>query len=454
MVWSEWALPVVWAQAAAQPAAPGPSPSALAPLALRRWCGSQTLCSPETVPSHFGLWVWLAGLGALLLLAMVAQGPGQALRQLFDVRGLAGLSAAAVRRLRRSGRLLSVAIGMTVLSWTGYQAVSYSRAEGRDDLLLLTRSRGLAELAAEQGVFAALTPLRDVCALGSNLALLVAASLVVFRVSADLWGGPPVPGKRRRRPSGWGTLGWCCGAAFLTYRVISIGSGYPELPLGGCLMVEAVIVPALMAVCDGMLLGWVLVELRNAGVEHPDGGVFDPHDAIALLPGTIFACLASLPARYLAVMVILTSYYFPNSASLAPLFAAARWLLSRGLADVQGAALLGAGLAGAAVWGGGLGGLLRGYGRMLRTHGGRVACVLALAGVAAGVASAVAYFVVLSLPAGTWVLNAADSYAHYLTLPVGLWTLAALVELGERSLPEAELIPVAEPALTAESRPR
>jgi len=46
------------------------------------------------------------------------------------------------------------------------------------------------------------------------------------------------------------------------------------------------------------------------------------------------------------------------------------------------------------------------------------------------------------MPASTWILNAADSYAHYLSLPIGLWTLAALIELGERSLPEATLIPV------------
>ena len=65
--------------------------------------------------------------------------------------------------------------------------------------------------------------------------------------------------------------------------------------------------------------------------------------------------------------------------------------------------------------------------------------VFALSGLAAGAVSAVAYLVVLSHTAAPWVLNAADSYAHYGTLPVGLWMLSALVELGERSLPEAGL---------------
>ena len=65
--------------------------------------------------------------------------------------------------------------------------------------------------------------------------------------------------------------------------------------------------------------------------------------------------------------------------------------------------------------------------------------LLAIAGCAAGLVAGLAYFAVLSLPTASWLLNAADSYAHYATLPIGLWTLSALVELGERSLPEATL---------------
>jgi hypothetical protein len=91
---------------------------------------------------------------------------------------------------------------------------------------------------------------------------------------------------------------------------------------------------------------------------------------------------------------------------------------------------------------------LQGYVQMLRGQGGRLVATLALGGLAAGGVSAAAYFVVLSLPTASWVLNAADSYAHYATLPVGLWTLAALVELGERALPEATLIPLASPDAT------
>ena len=62
-----------------------------------------------------------------------------------------------------------------------------------------------------------------------------------------------------------------------------------------------------------------------------------------------------------------------------------------------------------------------------------------IAGLAAGAGAGLTYMAVLSLPTATWLLNAADSYAHYVTLPIGLWMLAALIELGERALPEATL---------------
>ena len=451
MGWTAWALPVVWAQSAGAGSATATSPAAsvtatsnaLAPLALRRWLGGVTLCSPESVPSLFGLWVWVAALGALLVTAAVFQGPRTALGQFFDLPGLVRLTASAARRVRRASRMVAAVIGTTVLAWTGSQSMAFNRPEARDDLILLTKSRGLAELAVEQGGFAALTPLRDVASLGSNLPLLIVAALVVLRVSTDAWGGPPLPGHRRKRPSGWSGPVWF-GAALLTlYRLVSIGTGYGDLPLGGCLMVEPIVVPAVMALCDGLLLGWVIVELRDAGSDDSGASGLDPHAALGLMPGSILACLAALPARYLASGVLLASYSLPSTAATSAVGSSLRWLLGRGIADVQGAALLTAGLAGAVAWGGvGVGSAFRGYGRLLKAQGGRLTAALALGGGAAGVASAVAYAVVLSMPASTWILNAADSYAHYLSLPIGLWTLAALIELGERSLPKATLIPV------------
>jgi hypothetical protein len=82
---------------------------------------------------------------------------------------------------------------------------------------------------------------------------------------------------------------------------------------------------------------------------------------------------------------------------------------------------------------------MAGYGRLLAFEGGHVVALAAIAGFASGLLAASAYAVVLLLPAQSWVLAAADSYAHFATLPVGLCALAALIELAERSLPTATL---------------
>ena len=129
------ALPILWAQATGL----SPAPSSLAPLALRRWFSGLTLGSPEPVPSLSGLrWV-MAGLAALLVVAIALQGPGRALGQLFDLPGHVRLLALALGRLRRSSRVVVVTIGATVLAWTASQSSSYLRPQGKDDLILLTK---------------------------------------------------------------------------------------------------------------------------------------------------------------------------------------------------------------------------------------------------------------------------------------------------------------------------
>ena len=449
MGWISGALPVLWAQTQAQATAATSTtgnPTALAPLALRRWSSSLTLSSPESVPSLFGLWVWLAALGGLFALAVLFQGPARAFRQLVDLPGHARLAFDSARRLRKASRTLAAVVGLTVLSWTGSQSIAYSRAEGRDDVIQLTRARHLAELAVEQGVLAGLTPLRDVAGLGANLPLLVVATVLLFRAAADVWGGPerPKSGADSLGPgaSGRANAGWTCGALLILYRLVSIGSGQTELPLGGCLMVEALVVPALLAVGDGLILAWLLAELRDAGSSSadPHGDALDARAAVGLLPASILACLVALPARYLAAAVLLASMYLPSSAGRTAVGAFVRWQLGHGLAEVQGAALVVAGLAGAAAWGsGGAREAVRGYARLLSSQGARLVVAFALSGLASGAAAAFAYIIVLSHPAAPWVLNAADSYAHYATLPIGLLLLSALVELGERSLPEASL---------------
>jgi hypothetical protein len=128
-----------------------------------------------------------------------------------------------------------------------------------------------------------------------------------------------------------------------------------------------------------------------------------------------------------------------------------RWQLGWGLTDLQAAAIVFVGLAGAVAWSQGtIRGAFKGYLRLLSAEGGHLIIALAMAGCAATLLTATAYAVVLLLPAQTWVLGAADSYAHFASLPVGLWLLAAFVDLAERSLPSAA---TARPA-TRESRGR
>ncbi len=432
-------LPIVWAQNAV--ASTTTAPSALAPLALRRWFGSLTLSSHESVPSLFGLWVILAALGGLTLIAMIVQGPGRALSQLFDLGGHVRLLSASFRRLRRAGRLLAVTIGLTVLSWTGSQALVYNNAEGRNDYLQLTRARHLGELAVEQGILAALTPLRDIVGLGSNLPLVFLATILVFRATTDSWAGAsahPWGAGNTISGSGWAHAAWFSGAFLILYRLASIGSGLFDLPLGGCLLIEPLVVPALMAIVDGLVLAWALTEMRDAGLEQPDGIRFSPRPTVELLPASIAACLVAMPARYLASGVLLALYHLPTSTDATGLGRYMRWQLGPGLVISQGFGLIFAGLVGVVAWGvGSINEAARAFGRLLAVEGARLAAVLGTAGLASALASSIAYFVVLSLPAAPWVLNAADSYAHYCTLPIGLLTLSALVELGERALPEA-----------------
>ena len=160
-----------------------------------------------------------------------------------------------------------------------------------------------------------------------------------------------------------------------------------------------------------------------------------------MIPSAALACVLAYPARYVGTAAWLSLVNLPASYASGTWVATyLRWQLGWGLVYLQGAALVFAGLFGAVAWCRGTpGDALRGYLRMLSSEGGHLVAALAGGGLVAGALSAVAYLIVLSLPASTWALHAADSYAHYATLPVGLILMAALIELGERSLPSASL---------------
>jgi hypothetical protein len=419
----------VWAQATL----PGTDPTVVARIALRRWFAGLTLSAPEPLPSRDGLLALLGGLGLLLLVAIAAQGPMRALRQLVDVPGHLRVVAASLSRFRRAARLVAALFGATVLGWTAWQSRFYGSVGRLEDLGVLRKTKGIGELAVEQGLLAALTPLRDLCGLADMFVLLLAASALVFKLSADRWGvnGPP-PGAPRL--PGWTTPAWAAAWVYTLYRLAGafwMPDGYP---LRGLVIIEAVVVPPLMLTCDALIFAWVLTELRHAISDAADEPVrFEAAEAVARLPSAMLACFVALPARYLATLAWLIVPYV-SSGSPEPLrLGVAGLLLGWGLVWAQAAALPLLPIVSAAAWAGTRGGTLRLAARLVRAEGGRLVAVVAGATVAAGLLAALAYGVVLQLPAQPWVLAAADSYAHYATLPIGLLLLATLVELADRA---------------------
>jgi energy-converting hydrogenase Eha subunit A len=440
------AFPLIWAQTQAAPTPAPASTNSTALLALRRWFGGLTLSSPQALPDFHPIFALLAALAVLLAIALLFQGPLGVLKQLFDLPGHIRIVQDATRRVWRAGRLIAILIGFTVLGWTGSQALNFMRNDDRrGDLTLLTKSRSLPELAFEQGVLAGLTPLRDVAALGDNLTLVLIMVVVVFRASLDMpgWAIPPDYDRKNVRAvpvSRWSTAIWGAGSLYALYRAVGWGAGNGDLPLGGCLVVEAALVPIMMIICDGFLLAWVLTELRNAGLDLTGEDRLDIRQAIALMPAAALACVLAFPARYAATFVWLSAAYFPTWVSATPLGAYVRWQLGWGLTELQTAGLAMVGFAGVVAWSRGtIRGSLVGFRRLLGAHGGHLVVVLAMAGVAAAVLAGSVYAILLLLPSQNWVLAAADSYAHYVTLPVGLWVLAAVITLAERTLPSAEV---------------
>jgi hypothetical protein len=414
-------------------------PNARPLLALQRWFESLTLTSPVAAPRPVGLWAWLLGLGLLLLAAVALQGPRAALGQLLDVRGHFRLLAAALRRLRNAGRLVALLLGFTVVAWTIGQMRGFASDERLQDLYVFAQSRGLLEIAGEEATLAAVTPLRDLCGLGDVLLFLMPATILIFRLSADRWGAMDDPYAEIENPlPSWTTACWGAGWLYAMYRFAALVVGEDGFPPGGCLFLEAAVVPVLMALADGLVLACILVELRRGGLALGDdaGGIVDARGAVGLWPVAVVACVLALPARYLATAGWLLLPYAPGAYAPQVLGVLLRgW----GLVWVQGLALAAAGAIGVAAWCGSPSRLLPLTLGLVRAQGGRLAGWLAGCTALAGLAAGTAYATLLALPRQPWLLGAADSYAHYATLPIGLACLAGLVELGTHALPRATL---------------
>jgi len=368
---------------------------------------------------------------------MLVQGPRAAIGQFLNLAGLVRCVREGLARLRRSGRLVAILLAAMVISWTGWQSPMYNRVEKKEELALVMKSKTRLEFASEQGSLAALTPFRDLIGLADTLVLLVGAAAVVFKFSADRWGRYDDRIVRSRSSlSGLTTLSWSGAGLYAMYRMASLivdSEGLP--PLGGCLFVEVGLVPALMLLSDGLLLAWVLVELRGRPIGDDEEG-FDIPAILTLVPSAMLACALAMPARYVATTVALAYFYhLPTTMGDTPYVLG--FLRGWGLVWLQAGSFLTVGLVGPAAWSrGGWTSTIATYGRLLRAEGGRLAALMATAGVSVGLASTVAYYAVLALPQQPWVLLAADSYAHFMTLPLGLIFLASLVDLA-RGVAEA-----------------
>ena len=378
----------------------------------------------------------LSGLGGLLLLALVFQGPRRALSQFFDIPGNVRLLADAIQRFRRAGRVLVVLLLSAVASWTVWQTRFYARPQNLEELALLLKNKGLWGVAMEQGILAALTPFRDLSGLADTMVLLLVASVLVFKASAERWAVDSLDQVDEEIPA-WGTLAWGSAWLFVIYRVIWLVLSPDGEPAYLRIYLEPFLIPLLMVIADGLLLGWVLVEFRRAtldGASEVSGQGIG--EAVSWLAPAIMVCIITLPARIICVTAYLSTRYIPVTAP-GWLRDALIWLLlGWGPTILQAASLVLLPLVGAAAYGPIHGGIWLVFWKMLRAEGGRLAALVAFGVGCCGLAAALSYLILFQFPAQTWLLAAADSYSHYLTLPFGLLLLASLVEIAARVSPE------------------
>ena len=173
--------------------------------------------------------------------------------------------------------------------------------------------------------------------------------------------------------SGWSTWVWGCGSLYILYRLVARASGSVDLPLGGCLVAEAVLVPLIMVVCDGFLLAWVLTELRKAGFDDAGEDRFHPAYALELMPAACLGSFVALPARYVGTLVFLVLRHLPTSIGATWVGRYIRWQFGWGLIDLQGASLVFLGMVGVVAWGrGSLREALGGFRRLLASQGGHL----------------------------------------------------------------------------------
>ena len=295
----------------------------------------------QVMPGFHGLSALLTGLGILFLTALIAQGPRDGHLQFFDLPGhirLCGTrcdgSGSPAGWLRRQS---------PSPSWPGRVPSNGLSPRQRQD-----RPAPVDQVVEDErggygaGVLAGSTPPRYVAGLGDNLPLLILAAIVVFRASIDPQksGEPGEAASRRGRPRpGWTTRVGEAAALYILYQGRCPGgrSGTVDLPLGGCLIVEAILIPIAMLLADGFLLAWILTEFRNAKLDVGGQHRLDALQAISLLPGAVAFSASASPSRNIATFVFLPRPTCRPRSYATALGEYVRWQLGWGLVDIQAA---------------------------------------------------------------------------------------------------------------------
>lgn len=407
-------------------------------LTVKRWIGQSTLSHPSPVSSSdFQASYWLVAMGLLLLTGLVFQGPGRFASGLLKWSVARETIKSGLNRLKQRIVLPLALTGLLLASWTTTQFLNYSDASGLNDLQLSLRTKTIPVFSLELGFLAALVPLRDLTSLADAWPFILAVSVASFHFSNKMQFVPrSVASGKENRARSFSQAVWALSAIWLLYRVVVGASAEGGLPLVSGVFVESILEPALMLFLDSLFLAWAITEIRDSfQMEQTDIAPRLP-EVFALVPAVVVVNFILMPGRYLAHFI----WIFWNSVAVSGFAGSSQtyyaeitrfffWALSDGLIYIQVMVFPMLVLAGSC-----LNGRIRDTFKiavlMLRNQASTIFLILAFVSLADIAGVAMINSLVLSHPAESWVLLAADSYSHYFTLFSGLLLLAAFIELG------------------------
>lgn len=417
-------------------------------LALKRWVGGGTLSSPDAVAgSDFQARFWLVGLLLMFLACMILQGPRAFLFGLFEWSALRRLIGQGARRLKLRPVVTLALSGFILVSWTTIQLLHYDDPLGVDNLQKSLRTKTLPVMSLEQGLLAALTPLRDLTNLADCWPLVAAATLIAFHFTSKLqWVPQSTMHRGLKKAQLWAQFFWVVASVWLFYRMVLGGASEGGLPLNSGAYIEIVLEPLFMLLIDAVLFSWVLTELRDAPFTDNDTLLPNIEQVFSLLPGLALVNFLVVPGRYFAhglwlVWNSVVDLIATNGVVPPAIVEYVVWGLSWGILDLQAIAFTFLVLTGAAAWGrGSVKETFRIARRMIARHGAIFFLITLFCGLMNLISTALISTLILSHPTEPWVLMSADSYCHYASLFIGLLLVACYVQLGEDALVTAQVV--------------